>query len=215
MGFLETSVVIYLRKIYYPEGFRFPLVEIGGDILTVEIVRELATIIMLVVIGHLAGKTRLQRFAFFIYSFAIWDIFYYVFLKIFLDWPESFFTPDILFLIPVPWVGPVLAPIILSVSMIFLSIVIIRRESHQKTKLILRKDWYFLIIGSLITIISFLMNFIKSVEEMMMSSVFGDPMSIEIIRSHFAPLNWTVFAVGELLIVYATIRIRKMKAIVA
>ena len=79
MGFLETAVVIYLRRIYYPDGFKFPLVEIENGILSVEILREVATIIMLFAIGFLAGKTKLQRFAFFIYSFAIWDIFYYVF----------------------------------------------------------------------------------------------------------------------------------------
>lgn len=215
MGFLETSVVIYLRKIYYPDGFRFPLVEINNDILLVEILREFATMIMLLVIGIFAGKTKLQRFALFIFSFAIWDIFYYVFLKIFLNWPDSLFTPDILFLIPVPWVGPVLTPIILSISMIVLSIVIIRHESLQKPKLLQKKDWLLLILGSLIAIISFLINFIKSMEEMMMSSVFGDPMSIELIESKFSPLNWTVFAIGELLIVYATIRIIKMNTIVA
>lgn len=139
MGFLETSVVIYLRKIYYPDGFRFPLVEIGNDILLVEILREFATMIMLLSIGLLIGKTKLQRFAFFIFSFAVWDIFYYIFLKILIDWPESFLTPDILFLIPVPWVGPVVTPIILSISMIVLSFIILRHEESQKSNSLFKK----------------------------------------------------------------------------
>ena len=211
MGFLETSVVIYLRKIYYPDGFRFPLVEIGNDILLVEILREFATMIMLLSIGLLIGKTKLQRFAFFIFSFAVWDIFYYIFLKILIDWPESFLTPDILFLIPVPWV----APIILSISMIVLSFIILRYEESQKSNSLLRRDWVLLISGSLIAIISFLINFIKTLEEMMMSSVFGNKMSIEIIEPNFSILNWTVFGIGECLIVYAIIGIIKKKPLIA
>ncbi|MBL0033080.1 MAG: hypothetical protein IPP27_13230 [Bacteroidetes bacterium] len=215
MGFLETSVVIYLRKIYYPDGFRFPLVEIGNDILLVEILREFATMIMLLSIGLLIGKTKLQRFAFFIFSFAVWDIFYYIFLKILIDWPESFLTPDILFLIPVPWVGPVMTPIILSISMIVLSFIILRHEESQKSNSLLRRDWVLLISGSLIAIISFLINFIKTLEEMMMSSVFGNKMSIEIIEPNFSYLNWTVFGIGECLIVYAIIGIMKKKPLIA
>ncbi len=215
MGFLETSVVIYLRKIYYPDGFRFPLVEIGNDILLVEILREFATMIMLLSIGVLVGKTKLQRFAFFIFSFAVWDIFYYIFLKLLIDWPESLMTPDILFLIPVPWVGPVVTPIILSISMIVLSIIVLRHEKYQKANSLLRRDWVLLISGSLIAIISFLINFIKTMEDMMMSSVFGNKISIEIIESDFSILNWTVFGIGEFLIVYAIISIMKKKPLIA
>lgn len=79
MGFMETAVVVYLRKIYYPGGFHFPLVPISSDIALIEFIREAATLIMLFGIGALTGKTVSQKFAFFIYCFAIWDIFYYVF----------------------------------------------------------------------------------------------------------------------------------------
>src|SRR6201998_1661345 len=101
MGFLETAVVIYLRKLYYPHGFQFPLVPIDNDIAMVEFLREAATIIMLLGIGIIAGKNTSQKFGIFIYCFAVWDIFYYVFLKLLLGWPESLFTWDILFIIPV------------------------------------------------------------------------------------------------------------------
>lgn len=79
MGFLETSVVVYLRELYYPRGFKFPLVIIPNKIAVVEFWREIATIVMLVGAGIIAGKTRLSRFAYFIIAFAIWDIFYYCF----------------------------------------------------------------------------------------------------------------------------------------
>ena len=107
MGFLEAAVVVYLRLHFYPNGFSFPLAVIPDNILLVEVVRELATIVMLAAIGWLAGQGFLLRFSFFSLAFGIWDISYYIFLKITLDWPASLLTDDILFLIPLPWVGPV------------------------------------------------------------------------------------------------------------
>src|SRR5690348_12265213 len=105
MGFLEGAVVIYLRALYYPAGFSFPLILMSDTNALVEFFREIATVVMLLGIGMLAGRTTNQRLAFFLMSFAIWDIFYYVFLWLVLDWPQTFMEWDILFLVPVPWVG--------------------------------------------------------------------------------------------------------------
>ena len=88
MGFLETAVVVYMRKLYYPNGFQFPLVPISPDIASTEFWREAATIIMLIAVGIFAGKNAPQRFVFFLYAFAVWDIFYYVFLFVILSWPQ-------------------------------------------------------------------------------------------------------------------------------
>ena len=85
MGFLESAVVVYLREILYPEGFAFPLSPIPVSLAVTELLREVATLIMLVTIGIIAAKRFSTGFAWFIYSFAIWDIFYYVFLKLLLD----------------------------------------------------------------------------------------------------------------------------------
>lgn len=128
MGFLETAVVIYLRKIYYPDGFHLPLKVIDAHIAVIELVREAATLIMLIAIALLTGKSNMQRFAFFLLCFGIWDIFYYIFLKLFLNWPSSWLEGDVLFLIPVPWIGPVLAPCILSLTMIFIAVFFLKRE---------------------------------------------------------------------------------------
>ncbi len=95
MGFVEAAVVVYLREIIYPEGFCFPLKDIPVNLLFTEIAREVATIIMLVSLALLTGKTFHQRISCFLYSFGIWDIFYYVWLKITLNWPDSLFTKDI------------------------------------------------------------------------------------------------------------------------
>ena len=100
MGILEAIVVVYLRAIYYPQGFEFPLSSISPQMLYVEFLREIATIIMLVTLAAIAGKNSLQKLSYFLYSFAIWDISYYVWLKRLLNWPPSFLTWDLLFLIP-------------------------------------------------------------------------------------------------------------------
>lgn len=160
MGFLETSVVVYLRKLYYPEGFKFPLVPVTRDIATTEFFREIATIIMLIGAGVMAGKNAIQRFVFFLFSFAIWDIFYYVFLKVLLNWPESLFTWDILFLVPVPWVGPVIAPCIVSLSMIVLTLVVVYFQEKGKYVYITFMEWLLFIFGSITAIVSFMWDYL-------------------------------------------------------
>jgi hypothetical protein len=77
MGMVESAVVIYLRELYYPGGFKFPVQPTSTTVAITEVIREIATMIMLLAIGMLAGKSKTGRFAWFIYSFAIWDISYY------------------------------------------------------------------------------------------------------------------------------------------
>jgi hypothetical protein len=119
MAWVESAVVFYLRSImdriepYQPN----PLPVIGG-FAAVELPRELATLVMLFAVGMLAGRTWRARFGYAVIAFGVWDIFYYVFLKMICDWPHSLLDWDILFLLPVPWWGPVLAPILISGLMI-------------------------------------------------------------------------------------------------
>src|SRR3990170_403953 len=116
-AFVETSMVVYLRALYYPEGFSFPLKVVSQEHLAVELAREAATIIILVTVGIIAGRKRWEKFGYFLAAFGIWDIFYYVWLKVALNWPQTLTDWDVLFLIPVPWVGPVIAPLLLALLM--------------------------------------------------------------------------------------------------
>ncbi len=125
---VECAVVIYLRRLYYPEGFSFPLRPMPPDMAMVEMSREAATLLMLGAVAASAGKGFGQKFAYFMFLFGAWDVFYYVWLWIFTGWPGSFFTPDLLFLLPVPWWGPVLAPLIVAASLCASSVIIIRLE---------------------------------------------------------------------------------------
>lgn len=197
MGFMESAVVIYLREIYYNDGFHFPLKPIESSIARVEFFRELATIIMLIVVGYLSGKTKLQRFAYFNLAFAVWDIFYYVFLYIFLGWPESLKTWDILFLVPVPWVGPVWAPCLIALLMIIGSIFIIKeveKNIHYKIKLIY---WALLISGALTCILSFMWDYLQYSHETTAWSFLSDRnLFCEI--SNYVPtsFNFSLFLIG-------------------
>lgn len=125
MAFVEAAVVVYLRAIYYPEGFAFPLRPIADNMISIELLRELTTIFMLLSIAVLVGKRFWERFAYFLFCFGVWDIFYYVWLKALLNWPLSIFEWDILFLIPLPWIGPVIAPVSISLLMIIFGFFII------------------------------------------------------------------------------------------
>src|SRR3989304_8047739 len=98
MGWLEAAVVVYLRLLYSPEGFEYPLRTMPGDVLRLEALREAATIVMLIAVGWLAGRGKLERFGYFMMAFGIWDIVYYIGLRAAVGWPESLMTMDLLFL---------------------------------------------------------------------------------------------------------------------
>jgi hypothetical protein len=217
MGFLEAIVVVYMRQLHYPNGFDFPLMFLSPDLLLIEWVRELATIIMLVAIGIIAGKTKLQRFLYFLFSFAIWDLIYYVALKLFLDWPASLFTWDILFLIPIPWIGPVLAPIICSFTMIFFAVGIITREEKSFVAHLSSFDWLSIIVGATIIFYSFIMDYLSILTQHDFLGSFltlSNNQEFWDVISQYKPVqfSWIIFSAGEiLLLTRITIIIRRMK----
>jgi len=130
-GWVEASVVVYLRRIVYPEGFALPLAPIEPQLAVVELVREAATLIMLAAVAMLAGRTRWQRFAAFLVAFGVWDLVYYLGLKLTLDWPTSLAEWDVLFLLPWPWLGPVYAPASAAVLMVLFGALVFRREEER------------------------------------------------------------------------------------
>lgn len=114
MAHFEGVVVVYLRKalgMLDSDGNKETVDEIPKRFLNIEMTREAATIIMLVVIAYLVGTTWIEKGVFFLWTFAFWDLFYYLSLYILIKWPPSLKTIDVLFLIPVPWIAPVWFPI--------------------------------------------------------------------------------------------------------
>jgi hypothetical protein len=126
MAHLEGVVVVYLRKalgMLDSESNKESLEKIAPSFLKIEITREVATIIMLVVIAYLAGSTWLERGILFLWTFAFWDLFYYLSLYILIKWPPTLKTIDVLFLIPKPWIAPVWFPI--SVSSVTIVVIVL------------------------------------------------------------------------------------------
>ena len=198
MGYLESAVVVYLRKLYFPDGFDFPLKSIDPSIGLTEFFREAATIFMLIGAGFIAGKNRNEKFAWFIFCFGIWDIFYYVFLKLLLGWPESLLTWDVLFLIPVPWVGPVLAPCLISLAMIILAMTIVVFEAKNITTRIDAISKILIIVGSFICITSFCWDYFQqaSAANKMWTPGSEEKLFSEITDYIPQKFNWAMFLSG-------------------
>jgi hypothetical protein len=205
MGFLEAVVVVYLREIYYPDGFSFPLAIIEPRIFGIELVRELTTLVMLVTIGLLAGRSRNEKFAMFLFVFGVWDIIYYVGLKLFLGWPASLLTWDILFLIPVTWTGPVLAPVICSITMIVFGVGVSWFEHNGHTVKTGKAAWITIITGAVLIFASFVEDYTMLLYnagyftgEMLPTS----PGFVDTITTYVPDrFNWLLFGFGEGLIV--------------
>ncbi len=117
-GYLEAAVVVYLRELYYPAGFGFPLAIPEPRVLLVELGRELATLVMIWGVAMLAGRSGWVRFGAFCILFGVWDIVFYLVLYFVLGWPESLMTWDVLFLVPLAWAGPVLTPVLVAVGLV-------------------------------------------------------------------------------------------------
>jgi len=159
MGFLEAIVVVYIRELYYPDGFRFPLKELPPWLIIVEWIREISTLLILGSVAWISGKIFLKRLSVFLFIFGVWDTIYYVGLKIFLDWPESLLTWDILFLIPITWVSPVLAPVICSILMILMALILDFHLFNNNLKKLKKTEFALLITGAAVIYYTFTVDF--------------------------------------------------------
>ncbi len=159
-GYVEGAVAHYLRIHFYPEGFgvNLQLKAIDTHTLLIEVGRELATMVMLVTAAALSKGSGARKFANFVYIFGIWDIFYYISLYVFEGWPVSLITWDVLFLVPVPWFGPVLSPVLLSVIGIAWAVFVnIFEEKNKKVKFNY-KITGLLAAGLVISLVSFVID---------------------------------------------------------
>lgn len=194
-GYVEAAVVVYLRSIYDPIRARlhperdphdlFPLItqkelaNTGPDNsrrLVIEIGREAATMVMLGSVALAVASNMHQWIAAFAIVFGIWDICFYAFLKLMIHWPESLGTWDILFLIPLPWVGPVWAPVLVAFSMILCGVISLRAGGiHGRIP-----HWAGVLAGAVVIIVAFVWDFRNT-------SAGGLP----------NPFNWPLFLIGE------------------
>lgn len=198
-AFVEAAVVVYLRAIYEPvrqrfhpgiaPGDLFPLIRLDqlesagsetGRHLRIELVREAATLVMLAAVGLAVARNVRQGIAAFLVAFGVWDIAFYGFLKLLIDWPESLWTWDLLFLIPVPWVAPVIAPMAVAASMIVTGTMLLAREHRGSPLRLTAADWVAVTAGGLILVVAFCWDFRNVMDG-------GEPNAF----------HWPLFLVGE------------------
>lgn len=180
MGLLEAICVVYLRQILLPPDGSLNNIAFSNFDFTIEVIREITTLVILLTIAILAAYNWRTRLAMFFLAFGIWDIFYYIGLKIFLDWPATILEWDALFLVPVNWYGPVLAPVLISVYFIIVSIIIVLREATGK-KLHITKP------AILLQLLTFVVWYYSFTKDSSLISEFG---------YESATYSWLLFVLG-------------------
>ena len=164
MAWVEAAVVFYIRSHinrlvpYQPD----PL-PLAGGFGFAEVVRELATIVMLVTVGWLAGNTRRTRIAFSLLAFGVWDIAYYIWLVPLTGWPTSVADWDILFLIPLPWWGPVWAPVSIALLMVGFGTAVAILDSEDQPLRAGARSWMLALLGSVLAIYVFTTDSLRAV----------------------------------------------------
>jgi hypothetical protein len=188
MGYLEAAVVLYLRTLGKRlDPYQTPALPPSVDFGWAEVIREVATIVMLASIGWLAGRNLRARFGYFLISFGVWDITYYVFLKPLTGWPRSLLDWDILFLIPLPWWGPVLAPVCIAALMILYGTLLSQRSEMLPRASI--KVWLIALAGSCLALYVFMADAIRTL-----------PQGVEALNNMLpAQFNWALFIVALLM----------------
>jgi hypothetical protein len=194
MAWVEAACVFYLRVMvdrvvpYQPDPLPIHRV-LGGLLGQIELVREGATLLMLATIGMLAGRTWRARLGYAAIAFGFWDILYYVFLRIVSGWPASLFDWDILFLLPLPWWGPVLAPVCIASLMIAWGTLVTQSPRRIPATGFTRVTWGVCSAGILLALGVFMADAIRAV-----------PGGIDTVRQVLpTTFNWPVFRVALLL----------------
>jgi len=193
MAYLESAVVVYLRAMYgivdlvkdtplKPDAYTF--IELG---------REAATIVMLAIIGLMAGSTWPKKIGYFFLSFGVWDIFYYIWLYVFIQWPMSILEWDILFLIPLPWWGPVITPILISIFIISIGYLLISEVKFKVTSI----DWTIFVLSIIIILYTFMEESIKI--------IFTGTGELNEVRP--TSFNWIIFLIAYSSWIITTIKV--------
>jgi len=187
MAWVESAVVFYLRSMigriepYQPD----PLHLIGG-FAAVELPRELATLVMLFAVGFLAGRTWRARFGYAVVAFGVWDIFYYVFLRTMCGWPHSLLDWDVLFLLPLPWWGPVISPVLISLLMILWGTLASQIEQNPAPALSNWRGWLLNFAGVALALYVFMADSIAAAHH-----------GLEAIRNMLPEqFNWPIFCLA-------------------
>ncbi len=190
MAWAEAATVYYLRvmtdRIDPYQARPMPLHHVVGQ---VELVREVATLLMLTTVGMLAARQWQRRLAYTAMAFGTWDIFYYVFLRLITGWPTSLFAWDILFLLPLPWWGPVLAPVCIALLMVAWGTLVTQYGDRMPATALMRRLWGVGAVGIVLGLYVFMADTLRVM-----------PQGFDATRTVLpASFNWAIFGVALVL----------------
>jgi hypothetical protein len=187
MAWVEAAAVYYLRAMVDRiEPYQANPLPIHGVFGPVELVREAATLVMLATLGMLAGRTRREQVGYTAIAFGVWDIFYYVFLRLIGDWPKSLLDWDILFLLPLPWWGPVLAPVSIALLMIVGGTLVSQSAVRQPATSLARRLWRLQALGIALALYVFMADALRVVHQGLDATTMVLPQAF----------NWSLFSVA-------------------
>ncbi|MGH9221832.1 MAG: hypothetical protein ACRD1W_21170 [Vicinamibacterales bacterium] len=187
MAWVESASVYYLRALvdriepYQPNPL--PINDALGH---VELWREASTLVMLATLGMLAGRTWRRRVGYAAIAFGAWDIFYYVFLRLMTGWPRTWLDWDILFLLPLPWWGPVIAPVSIAMLMVLWGTIATQRDDDEAEP---RSTWALASAGIALALGVFMIDAWQALPQ-------GREAILQVLPTQF---NWTPFWVAVLL----------------
>jgi hypothetical protein len=198
MAWVEAASVYYLRAMVDRiDPYQETPLPIHGVLGPVELVREAATLVMLLTIGMLAATTWPRRLGYTAIAFGVWDILYYVFLRAISGWPASLFDWDILFLLPLPWWGPVLAPVCIALLMIVWGTLVTQSANHHPAASFTRALWGSSGLGIALALYVFMADSLRAVQQ-------GLDVTRHVLPTRF---NWPVFWVALALMAAPAVQI--------
>jgi len=198
MAWVESAVVFYMRTmIDRIDPYQSNPLPVVGSLGSVELVREAATLAMLLTVGMLAGRSWRGRLGYAAVAFGVWDLLYYVFLKLMCGWPRSLFDWDILFLLPLPWWGPVLAPMSIAIMLIAWGTLATQFEVHPPAGLPVWKQHALGLIGAGLALYVFMADSIRVADQ-----------GVDVLRNLLpARFNWPLFCMALLLMALPVIQL--------
>jgi hypothetical protein len=199
MAYLESAVVVYLRRLYGINDLILSVPPFDPQIGAIELGRELATLVMLLAVGWAAGKRCQSRIGFAVFAFGVWDIFYYIWLWVFIGWPQTLLDPDLLFLLPLPWWGPVLAPVLVAALMSIGGALAVIKDGQGLRVFPSRTTWAILFAGTLMMLYTFLADALAALN--------ADAKLLSQVQP--SGFNWFVYLAGLALTTFFVWRIAK------
>ena len=196
MAYVEAAAVVYLRRIGGIGDLLRDVAPYDPLIAAIELGREGATLVMILAVGFAAGRSRQARLGFACFAFGAWDIVYYVWLRVMLRWPGSLLAPDILFLIPLPWWGPVLAPVLVALLSILGGAIAVIHDDRGRPMRLAAAGWAALLAGMVAVLYAFMADALRALP--------AGPETLNRLRP--TAFDWPVFLTGYLAMTWAVWR---------